>query len=223
MNRTLFGILLIAVATPASAAMLDDGLCRNGLFPANNDHFGLAIVNGQGRAQVLDDMNGCPKAERRCRKGYYVVPGDRVVTGRIKGSYVCAFFPNKGGGTAGWIERSRLRPLTINRNPPQSAWIGRWSSEENPIMRIMTGHRGLRITGEAYWPGPTRDDDWPPGWPHYGNIDGKLVRQSDHAHYDADGCRVDLVLVGDTLIASDNEMCGGANVRFNGVYRRQKR
>jgi hypothetical protein len=33
-------------------------------------------------------------------------------------------------------------------------------------------------------------------------------------------CRVALKLVGDFLIVSDNSQCGGANVRFNGVYRR---
>ena len=47
----------------------------------------------------------------------------------------------------------------------------------------------------------------------------------DRARYDEDSehsCKVEFSLVGDTLIASDNGLCGGANVRFDGVYRRAK-
>jgi len=220
LNRLLFGIMLGAIATPALGAETDDGFCRNGGFPAENSNFGLAIITGKGRVYFLEDMGGCPNSDRRCRRGYYVVPGDRVITGRTNGQYVCAYFPNKGGGTAGWVDKLRLRPLAVRSNPAQSFWLGRWSQEGNPTLRITRRHGAIHIVGDAYWPGPVREKDWPPGWPHSGGIDGTLSVFGDRAHYDVDGCKVDFVLVGDMLIASDNEMCGGMNVRFDGVYRR---
>ena len=218
----LIGLVLL-VATPLSDTV-DEGDCRNGGFPSENADFGLAIIKGTGRAYLLYDMDGCPNASGQCKKSAegYVLPGDRVVTGRSKGGYVCAYFPSRGGGSAGWVDKPRLRSLAIDRTPPPSSWLGRWSDEGNPTVHIR-GRRGvLHITGDMIWPGPQREKDWPPGWPRSGEIDGKLTLQGNRASYDEDDCKVEFVLVGDMLIARDNELCGGMNVRFNGVYRHGK-
>ncbi|MBC9031104.1 hypothetical protein IAG41_01740 [Sphingomonas sp. JC676] len=74
------------------------------------------------------------------------------------------------------------------------------------------------MVGEAYWPQPEPAKDLPPR--HSGEIDGKLTLLGNRARHDQDYCKIDLALIGDILIASDNDMCGGTNVRFNGVYRR---
>src|SRR5689334_3298362 len=107
-TRPLF-ILGVMIAAPASAAV-DDGTCRNGGFPIENTDFGLAIIKGAGRAYLLYDMDGCPNTSPQCRKAGegYVFRGDRVVTGRTTGDYVCAYYPSRGGGSAGWIDKSRL-------------------------------------------------------------------------------------------------------------------
>ncbi len=212
-------LLAISVAAPPSAAV-DLGDCRNGGFPSENPDFGLAVVTGAGSAYLLYDMEGCPNPSPQCKKASegYVVPRDRVITGRTKGDYICAYFPSRGGGSAGWVEKSRLRSLAIDSEPPYSSWLGRWSVEGNPTVRITSSHGELQISGEAYWPGLEPQKDWPSGWPHSGDIDGRLTLFSNRARYDDNFCRVDFALVGDMLIAADNDMCGGMNVHFDGVY-----
>ena len=220
----LFGFAII-VATPTSAAT-DEGDCRNGGFPRENNDFGLAVIKGEGRAYLLADMDGCPNASPECKKWGYVLPGNKVVTGRAKGDYVCAYYPNKRGGSAGWVDRSRLGILAIDRQPPPSSWLGNWSDGDNPAVRVAWLGRALHMTGEAFWPGPYPEAGWPPGWPHAGELDGVLTLAGDRGHYgdgEDDGCEIEFRLVGDTLIASDNSLCGGANVRFDGVYQRPKR
>ena len=207
---------------PAFAATPSEGWCRNGDFTATNPNFGLAVVNRKVRAHVLKDENGCPNAKRRCRASYHLNPGERVVTGRSAGNYVCAYFPRAdGGGSAGWLDWSSLRSLRVDAAPAASSWFGRWSDGGNPTLRI-TGQRGvLGITGEAFWPGPDPTEDWPA--PRSGTIGGNLIRRDNQAQYKVDECRIDLTLLGDLLVAGDNGRCGGTNVSFNGVYRRQSR
>ena len=221
----LFGFVVVAAA-PASAAA-DQGDCRNGGFSSENTAFGLATVKGEGRVYLLYDTEGCPSALLQCKNRGYVLPGDRLVTGRTIGDYVCAYFPNRGGGSAGWVDQSRLHPLDVNRRPPPSSWLGRWSDEGNPSLRVTDRGGILRITGQAFWPGPDRERDWPSGWPHDGEIRGQLTLNANRAHYDDGdgqyGCKIEFTLIGDTLIASDNGWCGGANVRFDGVYSRMTR
>lgn len=223
-NRTVSLIVALALGfAGATAAAQDDGTCRNGLFPAQNPEFGRAKVEGAGRAYFHYDMDGCPSLSASCRRGY-VVPGDTVVTGRTIGAFVCAYYPSKGNSTAGWIEAARLRALPVNARPPHAAWLGRWSDQGNPALRITRAKSGaLEIEGAAFWPGPVRQKGWAPGWPQLGRIGGKLELTGNRAHYDDGTCRVDLVALGDFLIGFDNDWCGGMNVRFNGVYRRSRR
>jgi len=218
---SLVFLLALVAAAPASAAE-DDGFCRNGAFPTENADFDLAVIKGQGRAYLLSDMDGCPNTSLQCRKSAWsqVVPGDRVVIGRAKGDYVCAYFPKRGGGTAGWVDKARIRQLAANSSPPPSSWIGGWSDEGDPTVQISGRGNDLRIAGRAYWPGPKPQKGWPSGRPHSGRINGKLTVVGNRANYDDEVCKIDFVLLADLLIASDNDMCGGMNVHFTAVYRR---
>ncbi len=221
MRRWLFVTMLSGMAMPAFASTPGEGSCRNGDFTADNPSFGLAAVNRKVRAHVLKDDDGCPSAEQRCRAGYRLKPGTRVVTGRSTGKYVCAYFASPdGGGSAGWLDWSSLRGLRVDVVPTASSWVGRWSDGGNPTVRITRHQAALKITGKAFWPGPYPVEGIPV---HSGNIGGKLIRRGNQAHYKVDDCKIDLTLVGDLLVVADNESCGGTNVRFNGVYRRQSR
>jgi hypothetical protein len=213
----LFGLALMAAA-PALAAT-DDGRCANGGFPRENADFGLATINGLGRARLLVDITGCPKSATWCE--HYVLPGNRVVTGRTMDDYVCVYFPNRVGGSAGWVNKSRLRLSATVSSPPASSWLGRWSDEGNPSVRVTLAGAILHVDGEAFWPGPNPEKGWPIGWPHTGEIEGELTVEGNRGVYDNGECKIDFSLVGDTLIARDNSQCGGANVRFDGVYRRK--
>lgn len=115
-GKTLFlsGLAFsLACATPAQAQD-DDGMCRNGLFAEQNAEFGLARVIGRDRSRFYSDTDGCPQAGASCQGKAWLVPGDRVVTGRTSGAFVCVFYPNATGGTAGWMPRQRLAPIPVD-------------------------------------------------------------------------------------------------------------
>lgn len=220
--RRSFGLFLFALSSAAGAVTTDDGSCRNGSFPVQNESFGLATIGGQGRAYFLGDMDGCPNAEARCRERTYVIPGNRVVTGRTSGAYVCVYYPSRGGGTAGWMEATRLVPVAVAANPPRAAWLGDWSEEGNPRLTFLARGNGLSVEGEAYWPSPNPSPRDYPGGPNVGNV-GETLEVSDNRAR-APECNLSFTLLGELLVAADPDMqCGGMNVSFSGVYRRGRR
>lgn len=219
MRRTALvaGLAMLSLAGPVRAE--DDDMCRNGMFAEGNDSFALARITGPGKAHFLDDMNGCPGPSVACRQKAYVLPGDRVVTGRSRGGYVCTYFPNKVGGSAGWMPRERLAPLAITPRPAQ--WLGNWADGDN-WLRIGRSKAGLRVTGMAFWPSARPSLQDRPGGPNMGEIDGPL--RVNGARAEEPGCRVTFHLLGDVLIASDpHRVCDGMNVTFSGVYLRKGR
>lgn len=215
-------LLAFAFAAPAAAQDFDeDYFCRNGLFPMEPP-FAQARVNGSERLRFLEDMEGCPgKGTQACATRAYVVPGDTVLVSTLHGAFACAFYPSKGGGTAGWVEAARLDPLTIDDAPPPQAWAGRWSSQGNPEVTISLAGDVLAIEGEAYWPSPDPPIEERPGGPNMGFIGGALQVLGNRAVYDDDWCRIEFTLLGETLIAGDNLRCGGMNVTFSAVYARK--
>ena len=102
-------------------------------------------------------------------------------------------------------------------NPPLTAWLGTWVQGENRITIERSNTPGkLSLDGEAYWRGG-RDNV------HEGAIAGEATPQGNRLHYEegsAESCNIDLALIGKYLLASDNNKCGGMNVRFWGVWRR---
>ena len=223
-TRLLALPLSLFAATTAHAE--DSDWCRNGLFPSEPP-FALAEVTGTrgkraDRLWFLDDADGCPdKGVAACKGRAYAIPGDRVVVNRTHGPYTCAFYPGKGGGTAGWVETRRIAPLRFDAAPPEAAWIGRWDSFGNPALRFTGSDDGLTVTGEAFWPGPPGTHDWPTT--HSGEIAGRVTLTGNTATYsDDDLCEITFTMVGDWLVAGDNGDCGGANVSFSAVYQRGK-
>lgn len=147
-------ICLMATLLPVSAfadGIAGGGACRNGAFPSEQSQFALARVVDAPRLYLLGDMDGCPaKGEPACRQRSYVVNGDTVVTGRDLGRYRCAFFPNKVGGSAGWVDRSKLQPLPV-AVPTLQDWAGEWKDGDNGLkIRVQGGQ--LHVEGDAYWP-----------------------------------------------------------------------
>ena len=211
-------------ATPraAHAAAPDDGTCRNGDFPTQNPVFGVARVQGAERSYFLDDDKGCPNDGAVCRTRAYVVAGDQLLTGRSRGAYVCVLYPNRGGGTAGWMAKDRLaaQPVPV---PPLSAWVGQWHTFDDTIALKAKGAL-LEASGDAYWPSANPPLRLRPGGPNVGDFSGEARPVGGHvvfADKDPDGCTVTLDRVGPWLVAADNQMCGGMNVSFSGVYTRK--
>jgi hypothetical protein len=224
MKLLLTGILLVLLnASAAPAAAEDEDLsCRNGNFASGQSAFGLAKVIGPDRLNFLGDMDGCPSEEARCRNRAYVVVGDVLLTGRDHGAYVCAFYPDRFDGDAGWVRRDRLSMLAVAASPPPAAWAGHWKNGDNTIALKAEGD-ALVADGEAYWPSahPPRSDA--PGLPNDGQLSGTARPTANRVVFsdnDPDGCTASLTLVGALLVVADNNNCGGMNVSFTGVYRR---
>lgn len=225
MNRlALLVVLLGAWLLGGNAkAAEDDGFCRNGGFPSEQSTFAQGKVIGSGRLDLLTDMNGCPSSTQKCNGFGYVLPGDVVVTGRTKGDYICAFYPNRSGGSAGWVEKARLTPVPFDARPALKDWAGRWKDGDNEL-RFSLAHGQLHVKGDAYWPSANPSPQDAPGGPNIGSVDADAQPDGNKVQFsegkDADSCKVTATLLGTRLVVDDNGNCGGMNVRFSGVYQR---
>jgi hypothetical protein len=195
--------------------------CRNGLFTSESKEFRLARVRGARaqRAYFYGDDEGCPGPAAKCRQKAYVVPGDELIVSRAFGEYVCAWYqPARGGETVGWMTASRLETSETNASPAAALWLGSWEFYNNSL-RITRGAKAgaLRVEGEAFWHGVNPENV------HTGEVSGEAEPASGVLSLGDDICRATFRLLGPYLIVDDNGDCGGANVTFDGVYRRAKR
>ena len=213
--RSLLAFSFFVLSANATFAR-DDTLCRNGFFPTEPP-FALARVQGTKRAYFHSDTNGCPWTGGKCNSPSYVIPGNTLIVSKIREGYVCAYYPSSD--TAGWVSASQLDETPVNSNPPLSAWLGKWSEEEDVSVLTLSADKGeLIVKGEAWWPDREGTANYPN--PNSGELDGQVSRTGNIAKYADTGCEVTFTLLEPFLIANDNDKCGGANVTFTGVYPR---
>ena len=226
MRHRLVVLTSIAVALaglPAYAA--ETSMCRNGLFADSDATFGLAKITGAPRTYLRLDTGNCPDQSEACRGYGYVVPGDIVITADSVGDYTCVYFPNKVGGSAGYVRRDEMSALPAPKAPGVADWKGRWKDGDNTIDLKPAG-KNLYGKGEAYWPSANPDPKERPGGPHTGSFEGVATPGSGAVIFSEgempEACTVRLKRVGRFLLASDNRQCGGVNVSFTGVYSKGK-
>lgn len=221
MGRTIALALAGFAATATPALAQQDLTCRGGLF-ADDPPFALAEVRGEGRAYFQADFNGCPWNAGTCQAPAYLVPGDTVVLSKIRKGFACAHYPGAKGGTTGWISTRRLSLKFADNRPDEAAWLGGWQgADANPSIRFYKDTGKLFVTGEAFWPGRAGTHDYPSI--HFGELDGAVSLAGHTGTYgDDNDCQVRFTILGDYLVASDNRRCGGVNVTFSGVYRRER-
>tara|TARA_B100000678_G_scaffold163058_1_gene136241 strand:- start:122 stop:775 length:654 start_codon:yes stop_codon:yes gene_type:complete len=209
-------IALLLAGTPA-LALAQDTTCRGGLFTRDGDFAQAQVITA--RAFFHEDVDGCP-ASGDCRKRSFVIAGDQlVIDGRRIGGFVCAFYPNDSGGTAGWIEASRLRMMASDAAPPRQRWEGAWTDGASADVQIASTGSATIITGNAFWPARPEENEWISI--HIGEVGGALSIAGNRATYGDDNlCELELTLLRDFLLIADNRQCGGANVTFSGVYTR---
>ncbi|HEX4196130.1 MAG TPA: hypothetical protein VHZ26_01680 [Caulobacteraceae bacterium] len=222
--KLLATMLALALACASAArAQAPDMSCRNGSFPKTEKSIALAKVAGADRLYFLNDADGCPNGTPACRQRAYVVAGNELLTGRGAGPYVCAFFPNRVGGSAGWIERARLVPVPVPASPPLGAWAGHWANGDDTIdLTVKAG--ALVADGSAWWPSANPSPAQFPGGPNVGDLGGTARPSGAKVVFtdnDPSGCTATLTLVGTLLVVADNRNCGGMNVSFSGVYQRK--
>ena len=190
-------------------------MCRNGLFPSEQKMLAVTHATGAPRTYFLKDSEeiaACPADTKQCREGY-VVPGQEVLTSKVMGKFVCAYFPNKSGGTAGWIAADQLAPSTMLASPASAAWIGKWTDATDEI-DIDAAGKAIHASGTATWDGGH-------GNVNEGSFDASATPAQARASFVDGECTVSTVLVERYLVVTDNTNCGGMNVRFDGVYQRK--
>lgn len=223
MYKVLGMIVLAAALMPvvSRAQSPDDRMCRNGLFADDDVAFSLARVGGSERLYFQDDSAGCPaRGEAVCRQKAYVVPGDVLVLGKRLGMFRCAFYPNKVGGSAGWIAQDRVEDIPVESSPSLARWSGAWVDGDDRIHITVKG-AVLHAQGEAWWPSKHPLPTEVPGGANEGSFEGSSAPDRNVAIFTDGVCKVRATLVNALLVVSDNRACGGMNVRFAGIYRRK--
>jgi hypothetical protein len=221
MKRRYASVLVLAAgllaAGGAQAQNTDEDMCRNGLFPSQQE-FALATVAGTApRLYFFNDWDGCPQKGASCQTKAYVVPGDRLLLGRTHGDWTCAWYQGKSRETVGWVRRQDLvvqTPAAVQA----ADWIGTWKEVYKGPGRIGIARVGdtLQVNGKTRWIGQNTEN--------FGDISGALGIAGRHGHVgpvsgkETYECSADMVRIGDFLIVHDNSGCGGLNVRFDGLY-----
>jgi len=146
-----------------------------------------------------------------------------VITGTKTGAYICAFFPSRNGGSAGYVRQDEIAPQSLPASLPPAAWNGTWLDGDNRIVLRADDGR-LTASGTAYWPSANPSPRQRPGGPNLGEMSGTATPNGNTVVFAGNNpadCRVTLTLLPPFLLAADNMNCGGMNVSFAGVYRRR--
>ena len=153
------------------------------------------------------------------RQKSYLVHGDEVVVSKRNNKFGCAWYQlKKGKGTVGWISLNNLafKPKSSIRQ----SWVGTWEYGEGEIKVIPQKRFGsYKFIGTTFWVGKGE------GNVNIGEISfvatPTVNRLTDKGTKDLPKCMVKMNLLGNYLIVSDNDQCGGKNVTFSGIYRKK--
>jgi hypothetical protein len=167
------------------------------------------------RVRLQDKAVPCSKGST-CSwvRGGYVVPGDQVFASAPINGFRCIYVGSRGRLSAGFVPDAALAPATDSGAITPAWLVGRWSDGSDLIV-ISERNGQLMADGDGVWPG--RDFAGPPG-PHEGSFRGVPKISADTVTVADDICRVEARRRGPYLIFTDNSSCGGANVRFRGIY-----
>lgn len=178
-----------------------------------------------------DMATGCLAQAAGCGRKAYVVPGNEVlVAGDAVFGHVCATFSNQRGDvTSGWLPEAALAPIAVTPDD----WTGKWHRTEADLAIDPAKGGMLHVQGDATW-GAFDPDRVKRGGVNIGEVEGTAAprggtlaftvgtdRTLPYGEGDDTDCRITLTRRGPYLVAKDNTNCGGHNVTFSGLYRRQ--
>ena len=220
--RTLAICLALTAVTPALAGnpappAMGGNPCDTASFPAHPPRsLRMARVRPGPHATFLTSHGACPNDTSACRQAAYVVQGDRLLTSVTRGPYTCAYSSNGRRESAGWLPTARLQT-----QPTPAAhrhdWLGTWRVGDSTLVIKQAG-ADLAVAANAYWPSGSD-----PGG-HEGALNAKARPNASRLVLtdpdDPQGCRLTLILIGSSIVAHDNDACGGANVTLSGIYRK---
>ncbi len=195
-------ICSVAQSRPGVACTSEDDRSVVGIGPEVQ----LAEVAKRGTVQLLcGSSNGCMTDPAAL--------GTPVQVYRSQGEWTCGYVSGRQGAGPAWILTEALRVVPSSKDPLLSAWSGHWTDGYNHL-RIGAGQKAgtLHLVGTAQWQGRYST--------HSGGLEGSSSPTGNNLHFVEDSCTVDLTLIGHYIVMSDNMGCGGANVRFQGIWKR---
>ncbi|MFZ6731576.1 hypothetical protein ACO0LG_06620 [Undibacterium sp. Ji42W] len=213
--------LLFALASVAHA---DETSCNSYAFV--EDHIKLALVSvkvdPEQKLYFYKDEKSCPEKGDACKSKAYVLAGDELISNQRRGDWVCAWYPGAKRETVGWVRVDRLQnkiSLAEASKAKPEEWLGNWAYYKYAELNIKKKGKLLGYEGNAVW-----DDGG--GNNHVGSISGTMTPQANKAFLKEgtaeNACKLELSLLGSYLVVKDNNVCGGLNVSFSGVYRKAK-
>jgi len=219
--KPLAFVALLGLGGAQAAFALEQGDCRNGLFPRLEGlHLAKAAPGASGKVYFRNDDEGCP-AKDACEGKAYVIAGDEMlVTPEAKG-WVCAWYFSKKHEIVGWVRATEVTPLPT-RTPALAEWAGAWKGAGAELEIAADKDGSLHVTGMATWLGATLENG--EQVVHDGEIDDSAKPSGNRLEIgdtsDEYACHVVFTLVNGYLVANDSGYCGGVNVNFSDVYRR---
>ncbi len=227
MVRLVFSIVA-ALAVFGAAARAEDRSCFEAAFSDTPLLMIGKVKSAAARARFLrsgDEKHpSCPSSTAECQNKAFLVPGDLVVIGRQLGDFVCADYLAGKGARSGWLPAAALEPAPLSA--ASADWSGDWKRIEAEI-KIKANGAALTADGDATY-GALDPDRVKRGAVNIGEFSGPLALKDGRATYadkdldpkHPDGCHLRMARAGNFLFVQDNGQCGGNNVSFTGLYRR---
>lgn len=210
-----FSVLLVFLASSlaVTAQTQPTGACPFGDFDTNPAHNPqIAQVAAKTAAitwMACDSPKGCVSLR--------VNPGSPVLVYATDGPWTCGYYADRHGAGPTWFRSSELRQIKYELSPPIAAWSGTWIGGENRVVIAPAkSGKAVHLDGNAIWHGGR-------GVEHFGDAEGDAIPTGNHLHFvegEPASCIIDLTLFGKFILASDNNGCGGMNVRFQGFWKR---
>ncbi len=148
--------------------------------------------------------------------------GDLIAAGPTQGAWTCAMV----GGWPGWVPTDRLSPVPATPAITTQQWLGTWvnghvstSRDRMVLSRSAAGHGTIHAEAKAYFTNAAHNV-------HTGDVSGDALAMGPFLHIldtgEQPGCALDLKydVQSGTIRAVDNQLCGGFNVSFDGVWHR---
>ena len=180
--------------------------------------FAVTTNSGDARVWLYKRTQLCLK-DTPCgsRQKVYLIGGDAVFAGPPNRGFRCAYYgSSRGKIIAGFIPIENLKPLAEDNGLSIDFVIGKWNYENDSI-EIKAAGAGL-VSGEgqaSYKTAETvNEGSLSAQAPLTGGQKELVFKEGD----DESSCVVKLHRRGPYLVASDNNYCGGLNVRFSGIY-----
>ncbi len=148
--------------------------------------------------------------------------GDLIAPGATQGRWTCAMV----GGWSGWIPTDRLASVPSTPAITTQQWLGTWvighlgmHGDRLILTRSAEGHGKIHVEGRAYYTNAAHNVS-------SGEVSGDAVAMGPFLHILDHGEQPDCVLdlkydlASNSFRAVDNQLCGGFNVTFDGVWHR---